>query len=162
MQVIHVHSNISGAFITMSENTNVVDEVMEFVRAEVARRQSYAQQRELDKSSALSQTTGIVRKSNNPLNFHEITASLKGAEIKSYARSDFPDKLDRFPFKASNRLKGFVLKVFNFLFKDQREANFHLIHAVRVLSNVSEQLNKEVQQLSSELKALQEQNHQSK
>ena len=59
MQVIHVHSNVSGAFIAMSENTNVVDEVMEFVRAEVARRQSYAQQRELDKTSTLAQTNKI-------------------------------------------------------------------------------------------------------
>ncbi|MEQ9237478.1 methyltransferase domain-containing protein [Coleofasciculus sp. E2-BRE-01] len=125
-----------------------VDDLMEKVREEVAKRQT----KPFTKENANRQPSiGI-----NPLLAHQIQAFLNNAESKSQVRTEFPEKLNRFPFTLSRRFQKFVLRLYAFLFKEQRAVNFSLIQALRESFALNQQLSEQIADLQSQLKSIDE------
>jgi len=125
-----------------------VDDLMEKVREEVAKRQS----KPFTKENVNRQPTiGI-----NPLLTHQIQAFLNNAESKSQVRTEFPEKLNRFPFTLSRRLQKFILRLYAFLFKEQRAINLSLIQALRESFALNQQLSEQIAALQSQLKLMDE------
>lgn len=123
-----------------------VDELMEKVREEVAKRNT----KPFTKENVNRQPTlGI-----NPLLAHQIQAFLNNAESKSQVRTEFPEKLNRFPFTLSRRLQKFILRLYAFLFKEQRAVNFSLIQALRESFALNQQLSEQMAALQSQLKLM--------
>jgi len=125
-----------------------VDELMEKVREEVAKRQTQPFTKE---NVNRQPTIGI-----NPLVAHQIQAFLNNAESKSQVRTEFPEKLNRFPFTLSKRLQKFVLRLYAFLFKEQRAVNLSLIQALRESFALNQQLSEQIAALQSQLKLMDE------
>lgn len=123
-----------------------VNELMEKIRKEVAKRQ------------------GIVASGNNKLSIDKLTSILNNiqnieillnnAEAKSQVRTEFPQKFTRFPFKISKPLQSFVLKVYTFLFKEQRVVNLSLIQAFRESLVLNRQLIEQIKTLQLQVKEL--------
>lgn len=124
-----------------------VDELMEKVREEVARRQNQA----LGKENYVG-TNEPPKKGINSLLLHQIQALLNNAESKSQVRTEFPEKYNRFPFTISRRLQRFILKLYAFLFKEQRAVNFSLVQALRESIALNQQLSEQVADLQAQLK----------
>lgn len=125
-----------------------VDKLMEKVREEVAKRSTKLFRKE---NVNRQLTLGI-----NPLLAHQIQAFLNNAESKSQVRTEFPEKLNRFPFTLSRRLQKFVLRLYAFLFKEQRAVNFSLIQALRESFALNQQLSEQIAALQSQLKLMDE------
>ncbi|MEQ8464867.1 class I SAM-dependent methyltransferase [Coleofasciculus sp. E1-EBD-02] len=125
-----------------------VDDLMEKVREEVAKRQAKPFTKE---NSNRQPSIGI-----NPLLAHQIQAFLNNAESKSQVRTEFPEKLNRFPFTLSRRFQKFVLRLYAFLFKEQRAVNFSLIQALRESFALNQQLSEQIADLQSQLKSIDE------
>ncbi|MEQ9552825.1 MAG: class I SAM-dependent methyltransferase [Coleofasciculus sp. G3-WIS-01] len=125
-----------------------VDELMEKVREEVARRQNQP----LGKENYLG-TNDPPEKCINPLLIHQIKALLNNAESKSQVRTEFPEKFNRFPFTLSRRLQRFILKLYAFLFKEQRAVNLSLIQALRDSLALNQQLSEQVTDFQAKLKS---------
>ncbi|MEQ9667146.1 class I SAM-dependent methyltransferase [Coleofasciculus sp. G2-EDA-02] len=123
-----------------------VDELMEKVREEVARRQNQP----LGKEKYVG-TNYPPKKCINPLLIHQIQALLNNAESKSQVRTEFPEKFNRFPFTLSRRLQGFILKMYAFLFKEQRAVNLSLIQALRESLALNQQLSEQVADFHAQL-----------
>jgi SAM-dependent methyltransferase len=107
-----------------------IDELMQKIHDEVAKRQVNSQPAGL---KANADTSKIK------LNISYIEALLKNAESRTFIRTKWPDKLDRFPFKF-NKLQQVILKAINFFFKDQREVNFNLINSLKESIAINRQL----------------------
>ncbi|MEH2168197.1 MAG: methyltransferase domain-containing protein [Nostoc sp.] len=99
-----------------------VDELMQKIRNEVAKRQVRSQSVDLKTNI----DTSRIRS-----NLSYIEALLKNAESRAFIRTKWPDKLNRFPFNFSPKLKKLLLKAISFLFNDQREVNFNLINSLK-------------------------------
>jgi SAM-dependent methyltransferase len=123
-----------------------VDELMEKVREEVARRQNQP----FGKEKYVT-TNYPPKKCINPLLIHQIQALLNNAESKSQVRTEFPEKFNRFPFNLSRGLQGFILKLYAFLFKDQRAVNLSLIQALRESLALNQQLSEQVADFQAQL-----------
>jgi O-antigen chain-terminating methyltransferase len=85
-----------------------------------------------------------------------IEALLNNAEFKSQVRTHWPDKFNRFPFNLGRGLQKFALKVYNFLFKEQRAVNFSLLQALRESLALNRQLSEQITALQTQLKGLNE------
>ena len=85
-----------------------------------------------------------------------IEALLNNAEFKSQVRTHWPDKFNRFPFNLGRGLQKFALKVYNFLFKEQRVVNFSLLQALRESLALNRQLSEQITALQTQLKGLNE------
>ena len=83
-----------------------------------------------------------------------IEAVLATAERKSQIRTDWPGRLNRFPFTLLQPFRFFVLKVLAFIFKDQRHVNFALIEALRELLATNVRLQEQIDQLRARVNAL--------
>ncbi|MFP5268874.1 class I SAM-dependent methyltransferase [Coleofasciculus sp.] len=128
-----------------------VDELMKKVREEVAKLQNKPLWKE--------KSTGINLQPNNGINLRiisQIQALLNNAESKSQVRTEFPEKLNRFPFTISRDLQRFVLKLYTFLFKEQRAVNFSLIQALRESLALNQQLNQQIAVLQDQIKSMDE------
>ncbi|MEQ9483377.1 class I SAM-dependent methyltransferase [Coleofasciculus sp. F4-SAH-05] len=125
-----------------------VDELMEKVREEVAKRQTKLFSKE---NVNRQPSIGI-----NPLLAHQIQAFLNNAESKSQVRTEFPEKLNCFPFTLSRRLQKFVLRLYAFLFKEQRAVNFSLIQALRESFTLNQQLSEQIAALQAQLQLIDE------
>ncbi|MEQ8757935.1 MAG: class I SAM-dependent methyltransferase [Coleofasciculus sp. G1-WW12-02] len=128
-----------------------VDELMKKVREEVAKLQNKPLWKE--------KSTGINLQPNNGINLRiisQIQALLNNAESKSQVRTEFPEKLNRFPFTISRDLQRFVLKLYTFLFKEQRAVNFSLIQALRESLALNQQLNQQIAVLQDKIKSMDE------
>jgi len=128
-----------------------VDELMKKVREEVARLQNKPLWKE--------KTTGINLQPNNGINLRiisQIQALLNNAESKSQVRTEFPEKLNRFPFTISRHLQRLVLNLYTFLFKEQRAVNFSLIQALRESLALNQQLNQQIAVLQDQIKSMDE------
>jgi 2-polyprenyl-3-methyl-5-hydroxy-6-metoxy-1,4-benzoquinol methylase len=119
-----------------------VDELMQKIRQEVAQRQVNFQRTE----SKNNNIDISILKSN----ISYIESLLTNAESRSYARTKWPDKLNRFPFNISSKLQKNVLKAINFVFKDQREVNFNLLLAIKESVKLNRQLIEQIQTLKTQ------------
>jgi hypothetical protein len=61
----------------------------------------------------------------------DLETLLRAAEEKARVRTQLPQQLQRFPFTWSTALQRLVLKLYKFLFQDQRAVNNVLIQALR-------------------------------
>ena len=112
-----------------------VDRLMQKVQDEVARRQQNFIAEEAKFSSIGSIPT---------VRLNHIGSLLKQAEHKSQVRTEVPVRLDRFPLNISKRLLKFILKLYAFLFKEQRTVNLSLIQALQESSIINRQLIEQV------------------
>lgn len=119
-----------------------VDELMQKIRAEVAQRNNNTQQ------SLFANSNSNTVKIN--FNFNYLEALLRNAEARADVRTKWPDKLNRFPFTLSGKIKKYCLKIVNFIFKDQREVNLNLINALKQSMLLNRQLVTEVELLRSQ------------
>lgn len=116
-----------------------VERIVEKLKDNLAKRQSKGQLSIDTASLTLSSLDGTAN-----LSIAQIKAMLKNAESRSWARTKLPDKIDKFPL---NSIKGFqkaVLKVFNLLFRDQREVNLNLIYSLQETIEINQQLVSEI------------------
>ncbi|MDZ7962342.1 MAG: class I SAM-dependent methyltransferase [Aulosira sp. DedQUE10] len=76
---------------------------------------------------------------------------LNNAELRARPRTQWPEKLNFFPFNLSLKLQNFILKCINFLFRDQREVNFNLIIALRESVALNQQLIEQIATLKTQM-----------
>ncbi len=79
-----------------------------------------------------------------------LKAVLDNAESKSQTRTALPTRFDHFPFNISQPLQKFVLKLYSFLFKEQRAINFSLVEALRESLRMNQQFSKQLTALEME------------
>lgn len=79
-----------------------------------------------------------------------ISGFLATAESRSQVRNQLPDKYNRFPWILLKPLQWLILKVFNILFRDQREVNSNLITALRESLSLNQQLVEQIKTLRSQ------------
>ncbi|MEA5597537.1 class I SAM-dependent methyltransferase [Rivularia sp. UHCC 0363] len=120
-----------------------VDELMQKIREEVAKHKENHQINVIDK--------GLVK----PLPKHNvgiIEALLKNAEIRAFSRAKMPDKYYQIPF--FSKLEKLILKIFNLLFKDQRQVNFNLIQALQESVSLNRNLLQRCDELNTRINDL--------
>ncbi|MBN3960656.1 methyltransferase domain-containing protein [Nostoc sp. NMS8] len=74
------------------------------------------------------------------LSISYIETFIENAESRSINRTKWPDKLNLFPFNLSAKLQKLILKIMNFIFKDQREINFSIINSLKESVALNHQL----------------------
>lgn len=121
-----------------------VDELMDKIRQEVAMRQGSLP---VDEREWAMTPTRVA-------NINQIEALLNNAEFKAQVRTDLPKKLDKFPFNISKPLQKFALKLYGFLFKEQRAVNFSLIEAVRESLALNKQLIEQIKALQVQVNGM--------
>ncbi|MBV6623528.1 MAG: methyltransferase domain-containing protein [Rivularia sp. (in: Bacteria)] len=119
-----------------------VDELMQKIREEVARRKNQIPQSFADSKSDTEKIN---------FNFNYIEALIQNAETRASVRTKFPEKFNRFSFPLSDKIKQYCLKIINFIFKDQREVNLNLINALKQSTLLNRQLVAEIEVLQSKL-----------
>ncbi|AVH70502.1 class I SAM-dependent methyltransferase [Nostoc sp. 'Lobaria pulmonaria (5183) cyanobiont'] len=119
-----------------------IDELMQKIREEVAKRQVDSQPLAAKNHADI---TDLISK------IGYIESLLINAEARACARTKWPDKLNRFPLKFSSKLQKFILKLINFLFKDQREVNLNLILALKASVTVNRQLIEQINTLKTQI-----------
>jgi O-antigen chain-terminating methyltransferase len=122
-----------------------VDDLMQKIKEEVARRESFPN---LESSKIIAE---LERPGGNA---SYIQALLNNAEFKSQIRTHWPAKFNRFPFNLSGWVQRFALKLYNFLLKEQRAVNFSLIEALRESLALNRQLGEQVTSLQAQLNGL--------
>jgi len=130
-----------------SNNSEInVDRLIKKIREEVASRQPI---------SGRNLETIKVASVNQTLTINHIENLLHNAQLKSQIRTDFPKKLNRFPFSLSQPLQKLVLKLYSFLFKEQRAINFSLIEAIRESLTLNRKLIDQVMDLQGQVMDIQ-------
>ncbi|MFN6484069.1 MULTISPECIES: class I SAM-dependent methyltransferase [unclassified Nostoc] len=89
--------------------------------------------------------------SNLKLSISYIESFLENAESRSIARTKWPDKLNLFPFNLSGNLQKIILKIMNFIFKDQREINFNIINSLKESVALNHQLVEHIATLKTQV-----------
>ena len=72
----------------------------------------------------------------------------------AHIRTAWPHRLSVFPFNASRWLRRAMLRLFAFLFNDQRHVNFALIEAVRQQLQITKEIHALAASQQSELRLL--------
>ncbi|MEH2273303.1 MAG: methyltransferase domain-containing protein [Nostoc sp.] len=125
--------------MTESNNPEIdVDNLMQNIRAEVNKHKS---------KYVTSSPVNDFAISKNTTNINYIEALLQNAQSRAYVRTKWPDKLNCFPFNLNPKLQKFILKIINFLFKDQREVNFNLISCLKESVTLNQQLIEQIETL---------------
>jgi O-antigen chain-terminating methyltransferase len=122
-----------------------VDELMQKIQEEVARRESFP---------SLESSEIIAEPESGAVNVSYMQALLNNAEFKSQIRTHWPEKFNLFPFNLSGWVQRFALKLYNFLLKEQRAVNFSLIEALRESLALNRQLGEQVTALQTQLNGL--------
>ena len=129
----------------MHDNPNIdVNELMARVHERVRRE-------ERAESAPVSERTYVYA---SELDAGSIEALLYTARKMAQVRTVWPRKLMRFPFSASRALRRMLLKLFAFLFNDQRHVNFALTEAVREHLQVTKELHGLIASLQGEVRNL--------
>lgn len=134
----------------MVESNNpeiTVDQLIQKIREESARRKPIL-------GASLNELK--VVSVNQTLAVNQIESLLHNAELKSQVRTEFPKKLNRFPFSLSKPLQNIALKLYSFLFKEQRAINFSLIQALREALSLNRQLIEQVTVLQGQVRQMNE------
>jgi len=114
-----------------------VNDLMEQVRAEVAKRNSPILQAKKSNPAKFINNSLDVKLLN-------IQALINNAEDRSQARTKWPEKLNKFPLNISKKLQQIILKSLNFLFKEQRVVNLSLVQAGRESLEINRELIKQI------------------
>lgn len=122
-----------------------VDELIEKVRDEVVKRNSNFIEGE--------NYEYMQEKNKHAIDDSHIEALIKNAEFKAQARTHWPKKFERFPLNIGWLQKS-SLKVYNFLFKEQRVVNFSLSQALRESLALNRQLSEQVAALQMQMKQI--------
>lgn len=85
------------------------------------------------------------------LSISHLETLLKNAESRSSVRTKWPEKLNLFPFNFSAKLQKLILKVIDFLFKDQREVNFNIINSLKESVALNHQLIEQIANLKEQV-----------
>lgn len=120
-----------------------VDELMLRIQREVARRRLGP---EFDAGRASMPRSAIDTIS--------IESLLAAAQQRAEIRAKWSERLNVFPFNRMGWLQRFALRVFAFIFKDQRQLNFTLIQALREMLQVNRELDERVSTLETQLHML--------
>ncbi|MBN3881137.1 MULTISPECIES: methyltransferase domain-containing protein [unclassified Nostoc] len=121
-----------------------VDELMHTIREEVVKRQAYSQKIKINLDSNLD-----VSKLQLSISYME--TFLNNAESRSSIRTKWPDKLNFFPFNFSTKFQKIIIKVINFIFKDQREVNFNVINSLKESLAINYQLIAQIATLKTQV-----------
>ncbi|MBF0273791.1 MAG: class I SAM-dependent methyltransferase [Nitrospinae bacterium] len=81
---------------------------------------------------------------------NKVNSLLDILEKASKPRTKIPMTLDRFPFNKSKKLQSFILKLYEIIFREQREINYSVLESLRAFYTVSQ----EVSILRNEVTAL--------
>lgn len=128
-----------------SEQTSVdIDTLIDRIRQEAAQKQTVAHYQPPANLDAANRI-----RSNN------IEALLNAANAKSQIRTDLPAKLKRFPWTVGGNFGRIALKLYSFLFKEQRAVNFSLNQAIRETLLLNQSLMQKVTELQAEISELQ-------
>lgn len=127
--------------MTEANNPEIdVDNLMQKIREEVNKHKY--------KHVESNTTNGFsISRNRSKSNINYIQALLKNAQSRAYIRTKWPDKLNRFPFNLNPKLQKIILKIINFLFKDQREVNFNLISCLQESVTLNQQLIEQIETL---------------
>lgn len=85
-----------------------------------------------------------------------IETLLKDADFYSQTPTEFPKKLNRFPFNISKPLQRIFLKLYEFIFKKQRVVNSSLSQALRATLAQNRQLIDQVNALQEQLREMEQ------
>ncbi|MBD2246369.1 methyltransferase domain-containing protein [Nostoc sp. FACHB-888] len=119
-----------------------VDELMHKICEEVVKRRVPCEQIDLQSNLDTSKLK---------LSISYIENFLKNAESRSGVRTKWPDKLNIFPFNFSTKLQKLILKIINFLFKDEREVNFNIISSLKESVALNYQLIEQITTLKAQV-----------
>ncbi|MEH1830509.1 MAG: methyltransferase domain-containing protein [Nostoc sp.] len=119
-----------------------IDELIQKIVEQVSKSQVHSQ---------LGNLQSNLDTSTLKLSISYIESFLKNAESRSIVRTKWPDKLNFFPLNLSAKLQKLVLKVINFLFKDQREVNFNIINSLKESVALNHQLIEEIATLKAQV-----------
>ncbi|QDL06634.1 SAM-dependent methyltransferase [Brasilonema octagenarum UFV-E1] len=125
-----------------------VDELMQRIREDVAKRHGQVQPENPTSKSIISNSTATF----NHI-FYHIDALLRNAESRSITRTKWPDNFNKFPFNLSiiKNFQKIALKILSYIFKDQREVNFNLIRALKESVGLNRQLIEEIASLKAQM-----------
>ena len=85
-----------------------------------------------------------------------IEALLYTARRMAMIRTTWPKRLWTFPFNVSARLRRWLLRLFAFIFNDQRHLNFAVIEAVREQLQITKEVHGLIASLQSEVSQLED------
>jgi O-antigen chain-terminating methyltransferase len=131
--------------VTVHDNPNVdVNDLMARVHARVRR----------DESAETAPGAERTYVYASELDAASIEALLYTARKMAQVRTVWPHKLMRFPFNLSRGLQRLLLKLFAFLFNDQRHVNFALTEAVREQLQLIKEMHGLIASLQGEVRNL--------
>ena len=131
--------------MTVHDNPNVdVNDLMARVHARVRRDESV-------ETAPGAERTYVYA---SELDAASIEALLYTARKMAQVRTVWPHKLVRFPFNLSRGLRRLLLKLFAFLFNDQRHVNFALTEAVREQLQLIKEMHGLIASLQGEVRNL--------
>ncbi|MDJ0717349.1 MAG: methyltransferase domain-containing protein [Prochloraceae cyanobacterium] len=116
--------------MTIESNTPEIDidDVKKIILKEIDRHKLYRSQDKI---------VGI-KNYNNDSSINYIETLLKNAEVYSDTPTQWPEKLNFFIF-ANKKIQNFILKLYGFIFKKQREVNNSLITSLRFFFKQNQQ-----------------------
>ncbi|NMG08326.1 class I SAM-dependent methyltransferase [Brasilonema sp. UFV-L1] len=132
-----------------------IDELMEKIRAEVAKRHSQSQSVETTQSETKTTYKELpyIAPTFN-YNFIHLETLLRNAESRAIARTKWPDHLSKFPYNFIKPIQVIAFKILNFIFKDQREVNFNVIRALKESVALNRQLIEQIKDLKTQIEYL--------
>ncbi|MBD2577183.1 class I SAM-dependent methyltransferase [Oscillatoria sp. FACHB-1406] len=139
----------------MIDNNNSeinVDELMEQVREEVARRKS----KQITSNDTSIGDNSLLARSLSMSRFESL---LEDARINSQNLEKLPNKFNRFPFN-QEKIRKTLLKLYNFTFKKQQVVNQDLIEAIGELERIASEKNRALEQKHEQRHQALEQRHQ--
>jgi SAM-dependent methyltransferase len=118
----------------------------ERLQAEIKRQQEW---------EILPTISPAVHNANQQAQISHIDLILDDATQKVQPRYQLPGKMARWPVISHAKVQLGLLKVYNFLFKEQRTAQFSMIQAVRGVSRLTQQILEQTQALQTFQQSLQ-------
>lgn len=88
------------------------------------------------------------------LRLSHIETLLNAADAKAQPRTNLPPRFNRFPLSLSRGLQKFILRLYHFLFKEQRAINIPVIHAARESLTLNYQLARDLVDLQAQIDQL--------
>ncbi len=124
-----------------------VDLLMDKVRAEVEKRSNPF-------GKIIEQASEKIANDSINLKLLNIQALFSNAENRSQVRTKLPDKLNKFPLNLSKKFQQIIIKIINFLFKEQRVINISLSQAGRESLEIERELVKQIGSLQIQINSI--------
>jgi len=121
-----------------------IDELMSRVRSEVLRRQF---------GGTSNGSTSSVSHANTPLDTLAIESHLGSAARLAEVRTKWSGQLKFFPFNVP-AVQRILLRTLAFLFRDQRNVNFEIVHALRENVALNQRMHARLTELEERLRRI--------